>query len=314
MGYDFRDAVFESVRDVARRDRNTIVLTNDMGAMGLDQIRSELPTQVVNVGIAEQNMMSVAGGLASAGKSVFVYGICAHITARCFEQIKIDICVPDLPVVLLGVGAGLSYGVDGPTHHGVEDIAILRTLANLTIYNPADVTTAGAAVALSHSSRRPSYVRMDKEQLDELYDRKSTDFRSGIGVVAEGKDVAIVATGVHVWAARAAARTLAKDGISVRVIDLYRLKPVDTEGLAKLLADVRVVLTVEENVATGGVGTIVAETLGDHSLRPRLRRMSLGDQFLLGSASREWAAEKFGLSQPGIEAAVRKLFATSRAS
>ncbi len=311
MGYDFRDAVFESVRDVARRDRSAIVLTNDMGAMGLDKIRAELPAQVINVGIAEQNMMSVAGGLASAGKSVFVYGICAHITARCFEQIKIDICVPDLPVVLLGVGAGLSYGVDGPTHHGVEDIAMLRTLANLTIYNPADVATAGAAVALSYGSRRPSSVRMDKEQLDELYDRKSTDFSGGIGVVAEGKDVAIVATGVHVWVARAAARELAKRGISVRVIDVYRLKPVDTDALGRLMADVRAVLTVEENVATGGVGTIVAETLGDQGLRPRLRRMSLGEQFLLGSASREWAAEKFGLSQSGIEAAVAELFETS---
>ena len=314
MGYDFRDAVFDSVRDIARRDRNAIVLTNDMGAMGLDQIRAELPAQVVNVGIAEQNMMSVAGGLAAAGKSVFVYGICAHITARCFEQIKIDICVPDLPVVLLGVGAGLSYGVDGPTHHGVEDIALLRTLGNMTIYNPADVTTAGAAVALSHGSRRPSYVRMDKEQLDELYDRKSTDFGRGMGVVAEGSDVAIVATGVHVWIARAAARALAKACVSVRVIDLYRLKPVDAEALGKLLADVRAVLTVEENVATGGVGTIVAETLGDQGLTPRLRRMSLGSQFLLGSASREWAAEMFGLSQPGIEAAVRQLFETTRAA
>jgi len=307
MGLDFRDAVFNSVHDVVRADPSAVVLTNDMGAMGLDAIRAEFPERVFNVGIAEQNMMSVAGGLALAGKSVFVYGIVAHVTARCFEQVKLDICVPDLPVTIVGVGAGLAYGVDGPTHHGVEDIAIMRALGNLQIFNPADGVTAYAAVQLAHASRRPGYVRMDKEVLPALYDAASFDFTAGLGVLVEGRDAVIVSTGVQSWTARDAALALAKEGLSVGVVDLFRLKPVNTARLAELLGGTKVVVTLEENIATGGVGTIVAETLADHGLSVRLRRISLGDRFLLGSASREWAADEFGLTQAHVENAVREL-------
>lgn len=307
MGLDFRDAVFNSVIEVMRADPAAVILTNDMGAMGLDAIRAEMPERAFNVGIAEQNMMSVAGGMALAGKRVFVYGIIAHVTARCFEQIKLDICVPNLPVTIIGVGAGLAYGVDGPTHHGTEDIAILRSLGNMHIYNPADATTAFAAVKLAHGARRPGYVRMDKEVLPALYDAASMDFSAGLGMVAEGTDAVIVSTGVQTWTAKAAAEALAKDGLSVGVIDLFRLKPVDGGRLAALLSGKRAVVTLEEAVSSGGIGTIVAETMADHGLGIRLKRLSLGDGFLLGSASREWAAGHCGLSQGHVEQAIRDL-------
>lgn len=309
MGLDFRDAVFNSVHAVMRSDANAVCLTNDMGAMGLDTIRAEFPARVINVGIAEQNMMSVAGGLAYSGKSVFVYGIVAHVTARCFEQIKLDICVPNLPVTILGVGAGLAYGVDGPTHHGVEDIAILRALGNMHIYNPADAVTASAAVALAHASHRPSYVRMDKEVLPPLYP-DSQDFSQGLAVVAPGEDVVIVSSGVLTWTAREAAQALGAQGLSVRVVDLYRLKPVNTELLARQLLGVHAVVTLEENVAAGGVGSLVAEVMAAQGMAIKLHRLSLGDGFLLGSASREWAAERFGLSASNVEQVVRQALAS----
>jgi transketolase len=306
--FDFRDAVFNGVNEVMRADANVLCLTNDMGAMGLDAIRVEFPERVVNVGIAEQNMMSVAGGLALSGKSVFVYGIVAHVTSRCFEQIKLDICVPNLPVTIVGVGAGLAYGVDGPTHHGVEDIAIMRALANMHIYNPADGITAFAAVKLSHASGCPGYVRMDKEVLPALYE-PGCDFSTGMGMLVPGIDGVIVSTGVLSWTARDAALALAAQGLSVKVIDLFRLKPVDTRRLAAYLEGARAVVTLEEGIASGGVGTIVAEVLADSGQHPKLRRLSLQDGFLLGSASREWAAEKFGLTRVRVEGIVRQMLA-----
>lgn len=305
--YEFRDTVFLAVQEIARADRNVVVLTNDMGAMGLDNIREELPGQVVNVGISEQNMMSMAGGLAFAGKTVFVYGIVAHITARCFEQIKLDICFPNLPVTLLGVGAGLSYGVDGPTHHGVEDIAILRSLGSMQIFNPADGPTAGAAVHAAYNSRRPAYVRMDKEMLPALHAPEAVNYADGLAVTAQGNDVAIVSTGVLSWAARGAAKLLAEKGIKARVIDVFRLKPLNEEQLAALLRDVPIVLTVEENVANGGLGSLVAEVIAEQGQAKRFRRLSLGHEFLLGSASREWASKKFCLNAAGIADAVQAL-------
>lgn len=311
MALDFRDAVFNGVHEVMRNDANAICLTNDMGAMGLDAIRAEFPERVVNVGIAEQNMMSVAGGLALSGKSVFVYGIVAHVTARCFEQIKLDICVPDLPVTIVGVGAGLAYGVDGPTHHGVEDIAIMRALGNMHIYNPADGISAFAAVKMSHASGRPSYVRMDKEVLPALYE-PGYDFSTGMGILVPGVDAVIVSTGVLSWAARGVALALAQEGFSVKAIDLFRLKPVDTQLLAAHLDGAKVVVTLEENIASGGVGTIVAEVLADNGLHPRLRRLSLEQGFLLGSASREWAAKKFGLTPERLENVVREMLAVQK--
>ena len=306
MGLDFRDAVFNSLHEVMRADINTVCLTNDMGAMGLDAIRAEFPERAINVGIAEQNMISVAGGLALAGKSVFVYGIIAHVTARCFEQIKLDICVPNLPVTIIGVGAGLAYGVDGPTHHGVEDVAIMRALGNMHIFNPADGISAFAAVKTCHASRRPSYLRMDKEVLPPLYE-KDHDFSSGMSVLVEGIDAIIISTGVHSWTARDAALALSQEGFSVKAIDLFRLKPVDSQYLASLLKGAKAIITIEESVASGGIGTIVAEVLASSGQHTKLRRLSLGDNFLLGSASREWAAEKFNLTQPQVETVVREM-------
>ena len=304
--FDFRDAAFTAVLELAKADPNVVVLTNDMGAMGLDKIREALPRQVINVGISEQNMMSTAGGLALGGKTVFVYGIAAHITARCFEQIKIDICVGDLPVTLLGVGAGLSYGPDGPTHHGVEDVAILRSLANMHIYNPADAATTRNAVALAYRSRRPSYVRLDKEILPELYP-EPIDYERGLAVVAEGEDAAVVSTGVLTWTALDAAKRLGESGVGVRVVDLFRLKPVNEDALAEALARVRAVVTVEENVPDGGLGSIVAELIAKRGLGIPFRKLSLGPDFLLGSSPREWADAQFGLTPEGVAKAVRDL-------
>ena len=159
---DFRDTVFTAVREIMRADGGAMVLVNDQGAMVLDQIKVECPERVVNVGIAEQNMMSVAAGLALCGRSVFVHGIIAHIVFRALEQIKIDICLHNLPVTILGIGAGLSYEKDGPTHCGLDDVPVMSVLPNLRIWDPPTTEAAAVAVHESYARKAPGYVRMYK--------------------------------------------------------------------------------------------------------------------------------------------------------
>jgi transketolase len=307
QAYDFRDSVFSVLHRIALEDSNVVILTNDMGAMGLDRIREELPSQVFNVGISEQNMMSMAGGLALVGKSVFVYGIVAHITARCFEQIKLDICFPNLPVTILGVGAGLSYGVDGPTHHGVEDIAILSSLGNMQIFNPADGPSAGAALMTAYKTRQPAYIRLDKEVLPALYSQSDIVFSEGLAITTAGKDAAILSTGVLSWAARDAAKMLLLKGFGILTIDVFRIKPINNQKLVSLLADIPVILVAEENVAFGGLGTVIAEIIAQNGFRVRFCKLSLGNNFLSGSSSREWASKKFGLDSNGLSSTLESL-------
>lgn len=159
---DPRDTVFTAVHEIMRRDANAIVLNNDQGAMVLDQIKAEFPERVINCGIAEQNMMSVAAGLALCGRHVFVHGIIAHIVFRALEQIKIDICIHDLPVTILGIGAGLSYEMDGPTHWGIDDIPVMSVMPNLKIWDALTAEDAGRAVHESYERGRPGYIRMYK--------------------------------------------------------------------------------------------------------------------------------------------------------
>lgn len=277
MNRDFRDAVFSVVHELMRADPNVVVLTNDMGALGLDKIREEFPDRAINVGIAEQNMMSLAGGLAATGKRVFVYGIIAHLM-RAWEQMKVDICMPNLPVTILGVGAGLSYGPDGPTHHGTEDVALMRVLSNMTIYNPADWVCTEAVVRMAYEAGTPHYIRLDKEQLGALYS-PTHDFRAGYGIFGDDLQDVIISTGIETWRARQLEKRC--------VIDIFRLNPVpDIAGyLIDLHAD-QAIAVWDEHHPNGGLFSIVSELLctAEHKTLP--------DKFLMGATVREPIADK----------------------
>jgi len=306
MILDFRDAVFNAVRAIMSKDKEVLILYNDMGAMGLDKIREDFPGRVINAGIAEQNMVSVSAGLASTGRRIFIYGIIAHIFSRGFEQIRNDICCPNLPVTMLGVGSGLSYGTDGPTHHAVQDIAVIRTLPNMRIYNPADCVSAYALVKLSAEGNGPGYLRMDKEQLPPIYDPK-TDFSAGSAILYEGSDIALVSTGILVHRAIEVARQLAEEGISVRVLDVFRLKPVDLNVLHMAIAGVRAVVTLEENSPIGGLGSIMAELLARRDCQLSFDSICLADEAMMSSTSRKWAEARYGLTLEKITTRLRHM-------
>lgn len=306
MNLDFRDVVFNALEEIMLIDEDVLVLYNDMGAMGLERIRESLPGRVINAGIAEQNMASVAAGLVMTGKRVFIYGIIAHIFSRGFEQIRNDICCTNLPVVILGVGSGLSYGSDGPTHHGIQDIAVLRTLPNIAIYNPSDSIAAHAFVKLAYDRGGPGYVRMDKEQLPAIYNSE-TDFQAGLAILHEGNDIALFSTGVLVHRALQAARQLANEGIGVRVIDVFRLKPIDISVFNKAFTGVKSIVTLEENSPIGGLGSIVAELTTRHACNSTFASIGLDDAAHMCAASRTWADARYGLTLDGIVAILRKM-------
>ena len=307
MLLDFRDAAFDAVYEIAENDKKAVLLYNDMGAMGLDKIKTDFPGQVVNIGIAEQNMMSVAAGLALSGRSVFTYGIAAHVTARCYEQIKLDICSMKLPVTGLGIGSSLSYGNDGPTHHSLDDISIMRTIPEMTVYNPSDAVAAKASVLMAYENRSPAYVRLDKEQHEAIYRTNNTDFSTGLAKVADGDGVTVIATGIMVHRAIEVSKKLAEDGMPVKVIDLYRIKPSNDELLLQELSGSKAVVTLEENSCIGGIGTLVAEKIAQSGLKTAFVPLSLSDEFFLGSASRKYVNDLCSLNVDCIIKTIREL-------
>ena len=304
-GLDPRDAVFDAIAQRAADDPRVFVLTNDMGALGLDALRASRPAQVINVGIAEQNMISVAAGLALGGNLVFTYGILSHVTARCYEQLRLDVCAHRLPVIGLGVGSGLSYGADGPTHHGIYDIGLLRALPGMTVYNPADGLTAGAVVHAAAAARRPAFLRMDKEAPDPHATLSAAELDAGARVLATGQDALVIATGCSVERAVRAAAEMRGAGIEATVVDCFRLKPAPEDVLRPLLRAAPLVVTVEEHASVGGLGSLVAELIADEGVSPTLRRLSLNDEVYLGATGRAGAERVAGIDVAGIARALR---------
>ena len=258
--HDFRDSIFDSVSEIMKIDERAVILTNDMGAIGLDNISKLFPQRVINVGITEQNIMGVAGGLALSNRTVFVYGIISHLIFRALEQIRIDICIQNLPVIIIGVGAGLSYGSDGPTHHGTEDIATMRALPNITIFNPSEGTTARGAVNESYKMKSPCFIRMDKEILPKLYENNDWS-KTGFATHGESSTAFICGTGISTWAALEAKNCLKEQNIECTVVDFIKVKPIDINDLSSLFEKAKWVVVIEESVSSGGLWELIGAGL-----------------------------------------------------
>lgn len=291
---DIRDAFFDRLYDIARADGNVMFLTADMGAFSLEKFKTDLPGQFINVGVAEQNLVSVAAGLALAGKRVFIYAIAPFITQRCYEQIKVDLCCMRLPVTIIGVGAGITYGSDGPTHHAVQDVAIMRALPDITIFNPSDSVTAAGVARLAYESRNPVYVRLDKGKPPVLYDQ-TEQFKDGLMLLKPGRELIIITTGIMVHQAFKVAEKLSEHSIDVGIIDLYRLKPINKEMLLDLVGRSIPIVTIEEHSIVGGIGSAVCEILTDAGIDVPVKRIGIPEVPCRGYGSREWMHLFYGL-------------------
>jgi transketolase len=296
---DLRDAFFDEIVEAGRRDSQLVVITNDMDVFSLRQFRKEYPERFINVGVAEQNMINVAAGLASCGKKVLVFGISSFVTFRCFEQLKFNVCSMNLPVILAGVGSGLSFSYDGPTHHGTQDIAVLRSLPELAIYNPGDIVSAVACAREALRARSPIFVRIDKGSFPALHD-PGHPLDEGFGILRRLSDVNIVTTGLMTPRVMAVAEALAERGVSVGVVDVFRLKPLSDRLISEVLRRSRGIVTVEENALTGGLGSIISECITDDGLGVKLLRLAAADEQVLRYGERDWLLEGYGLHADGL--------------
>jgi transketolase len=274
-----RDAFINKLYERACSDKNILFISNEMGSESLDKFRNDLPGQFINAGISEQNIISVAAGLAIEGKRVFVYSIASFITLRCLEQIKIDICAMKLPVTIIGVGVSYSYSADGPTHHATEDISILRPMAGMGIYCPADSIVAEKLVDISLNSATSNYLRFDRDKLPVFY-TATEDIKRGYKVIHKGTDVCIISTGIMTHIAYETAMELAKNKISVKVIDLFRIKPLNSIDIIDEVKGFKNIISIEEHSLHGGIGSIISEMLHDNCLNVNLHRMGIKEEFI----------------------------------
>ena len=298
-----RDSFFNKLYTLAQRDSNIVVISADMGAPGLDKFRADLKSQFVNVGIAEANMVTVATGLALCGKKVFIYAIMPFVTSRCYEMLKVDLSLMNIGVNIVGVGAGFSYDESGPTHHCTEDVTIMRALPNLTILSPSDSVMTGAFAGMACDIPGPCYIRLDRKVFEQIYDKKY-DFSDGLSCLREGRDVCIVATGNMVHYALECSRRLERDSIGAGVIDLYRLKPINKSILLENVRKSRKIVTLEEHLRAGGVGSAVTEILADNECSIPVKRIGIHDKYCYTYGGRENIQSQHGLDVQGIHKTV----------
>lgn len=268
---DIRDAFFDELYEIASIDSSVIFMTADMGAFSLERFRRDFPQRFINVGIAEQNLVSVAAGMALQGKNVFIYGIIPFITLRCLEQIKVDLCVMNLPVTIVGAGAGFTYSSDGPTHHAIEDVSIMRALPGMTIYNPNDQLTAKIAARNSYTATGPVYVRLDKGIWPDLHQIED-DLSKGFSLLKNGTKLLVIATGCMTHVALQLSNSLHDVG----VMDLFRLKPLGKE-LVEHVRKYNCVVTLEEHTLSGGMGSAILELFADNGLMIPVKRVGIPD-------------------------------------
>jgi len=300
--FDCRDAYARTLEDLAAADPRIVAVVNDsVGSSKLTGFRRRFPERLVNVGIAEQNMVSVGAGLANGSKIAFVSGASCFLTARALEQIKADVVYSNTNVKLCGISSGVAYGELGPTHHSIEDIAWLRAMRGLTILVPADPWQTAEAIKAAARIEGPMFIRVSRMPVPEL---SRADRRFEIGRAERlraGGDATIIAMGTMVHRALAAAEALAAEGIDAQVLNMATIAPLDEEAIAAAAARGPIV-TVEEHVVRGGLGGAVAEWVATHH---PVRMRILGFPGFLPTGSAAWLMERYGLTADGIAAAVR---------
>ena len=258
-----RKSFTDTMLELGKNDKNIIAVTTDArGSVTLTDFANQLPEQFVECGIAEQDAVGIAAGLASCGKKVFVCGPACFYVARSLEQVKVDVAYSNQPVKILGVSGGVAYGALGATHHSLHDIAVLRTFPGMQVVLPCDARQTRKLVKELVDYPHPVYVRVGRNAVPDVYENDDFDFHIGKSIqLQDGKELTIIATGETVYHAFEAGKRLAAEGISTRVIDMHTLKPADTEAIVKAAEETGRIITVEEHSMYGGLGGIVTETV-----------------------------------------------------
>ena len=302
------DVFSTTLQDLAADDRDIVVVTSDSRGSGkLAPFGQKFPEQHIEVGIAEQNLVGVAAGLASAGKKVFAVSPACFLTARALEQIKNDVAYSDNPVKIIGISAGVSYGALGSTHHSLHDFAALRAINNIIVVAPADNFETKRAIELASEINRPIYLRFGKKAMPPLQEQNDDGFEFGKGrVIVEGDDVAIIATGETVYPALQAAKRLRNQNIHALVVSMHTIKPLDTALLKTAAEKCKAIVTVEEHSVNGGLGEACASYLLQSRLTKPFKIIGIPDEYTV-TGSQQDIFYHYGISEEGIADTVHSL-------
>lgn len=295
-----RTTFVKTLTALAMEDPSIMLLTGDLGFTVLEDFRDRLPKQYLNAGVAEQNMIGVAAGLALSGRRVFVYSIIPFVTFRCLEHIRNDLCYHHLPVCIVGVGGGYSYGHMGSTHHALEDIGVLRSLANMTVVCPGDPMETAAAVRAIAGLDGPCYLRLGKAGEPALHSA-NLKFKLGTAIqMRDGTDVTLIATGNMLETAVRTADLLKGQGISARLLSMHTVKPLDADAVAEAARETKLIVTIEEHSPIGGLGSAIAECLSENDCHTHHILCNAPDHFADRVGSQAYLRKQCGLEPETI--------------
>jgi len=301
-----RKTSLNCVYELAQKDDRVLFIGSDLGPGILDDFKKNIPDRFFMEGISEQHIIGMAAGLALDGFIPYVNTIATFLTRRCFEQLAVDLCMHDLPVRLIANGGGLVYAPLGPTHQAIEDIAILRTLPNMTVVAPCDADEMKRLMKASIDWPHPLYIRLAKGG-DTIVSKGNLDFKIGKGIqLKPTNEILFVTTGVMAQRALDASEILAKKNINCGVFHMHTIKPFDHEGLIEAARNAKLIISVEEHVLNGGLGSAVLESFADNGLNKKVLRLGIPDVFAKKYGSQDIIMSGFGLDSKSIAKKVLK--------
>ena len=302
-----RKSFTDTLLQIAQTDKEIIAVTSDAsGSATLTDFAQTLPEQFVEVGIAEQNAVGIAAGMASTGKKVFIFGPACFYVARSLEQVKVDLAYSQMPVKICGVSGGVAYSQLGATHHSLHDIAVLRTFPGMEIYLPCDVRQTRKLVERLIDHPKPAYIRVGRNAVPDVYETDDFDFELGkANLLKDGKDLTLIGTGETVAHCLEAALMLEKQGIHARVLDMHTLKPFDREAVIKAARETGCIVTAEEHSIYGGLGASVAE-ITSQVCPVKLRILGVPDENVIHASPAE-VFHHYGFDYQGIYEACLEL-------
>ena len=311
MGKATREAYGEALKEIGGKNEQIVVLDADLSKSTKTNVFAKAyPQRFFNVGIAEQNLVGTAAGLAASGKIPFVSTFAMFAAGRAFEQIRNSVCYPKLNVKVAATHAGLTVGEDGASHQAIEDVSLMRSLPNMTVLVPADEEETRQAIAWASEYQGPVYIRLGRMSVDNVSPEGYVFAPAKAAVLTEGNDVTLIANGVMVTAALEAAKTLAAEGIQARVINMASVKPLDAAAVVSAAKETGAIVTCEEHSIIGGLGSAVAEVLAEEAPAP-LERVGVKDTFGESGKPKELLA-KYGLTADDVAAAARRVVARKK--
>lgn len=295
-----RAAICQVLMENARKDKDIVVLCSDSrGSASLAPFAEDFPEQFVEVGIAEQDLVGIAAGMAKCGKKPYAASPACFLSTRSYEQAKVDVAYSNTNVKLIGISGGISYGALGMSHHSAQDIAAMSAIPNMRVYLPSDRHQTRCLTECLLKDNKPAYIRVGRNPVEDIYEEENTPFvMDKATVLAEGNDIAIIACGEMVRPAKEAADLLAQDGIHATVLDMYCVKPLDKQAVINAAKRCRAVLTVEEHSPFGGLGSMVSQVVGANYPKKTVN-LSLPDAPVITGTSKE-VFDYYGLNANGI--------------